>query len=232
MREHFFNMPVYLWLMLFTLSCPLFLSFDKKVHFFRRWKYYFLTFWIPAIPFLIWDEVFTQQKIWGFNKEYLMGWNIGNLPIEEISFFIIVPFALIFIYECVSHQVSYLWLNNRVKPISIFLILLFLFTGLFFYDKKYTSVCFLSAAAGLASLYVYFPTTFFSRFYVSYCIALIPFALINGILTYLPVVWYNHQENLNLRLGSIPIEDAVYNFVLFLMYLAIYEWAKLKGEKS
>jgi ligand-binding SRPBCC domain-containing protein len=58
-------------------------------------------------------------------------------------------------------------------------------------------------------------------------IFLFPFLIVNGILTgsFLadPVVWYNNQENLALRIFTIPIEDFVYGLLLFLMNVTIYE---------
>ncbi|MEZ4686865.1 MAG: lycopene cyclase domain-containing protein [Bacteroidia bacterium] len=51
--------------------------------------------------------------------------------------------------------------------------------------------------------------------------------LVNGVLTALPVVWYNDLENLNLsRLGSIPVEDPFYGMLLLLMNISLFEWFK------
>jgi len=48
-------------------------------------------------------------------------------------------------------------------------------------------------------------------------IHLIPFFAVNGVLTALPIVWYNNSENLNVRLGSVPVEDAFYSLLLLLI---------------
>jgi lycopene cyclase domain-containing protein len=65
-----------------------------------------------------------------------------------------------------------------------------------------------------------------SRFYVGYLFSLIPFFIVNGILTYLPVVTYDNAENLGIRLFTIPIEDTIYCLLLLLMNVTMYEWLK------
>ena len=52
---------------------------------------------------------------------------------------------------------------------------------------------------------------------------LIPFFIVNGTLTVTnivdEVVWYNNLENLNYRLGTIPVEDTIYAFTMILTSL-------------
>ena len=61
---------------------------------------------------------------------------------------------------------------------------------------------------------------------------LIPFFLVNGILTGSfieeQVVWYNNSENLNLRVFTIPIEDTIYAFSLILTNLVLTEYFQKK----
>jgi lycopene cyclase domain-containing protein len=45
----------------------------------------------------------------------------------------------------------------------------------------------------------------------------------NGVLTALPVVIYNNNENLAIRLGSIPIEDFFYHMLYMGAILGLYE---------
>ena len=80
----------------------------------------------PADQFLylVWDYVFTIKNVWSFNEDYILGIKFFELPLEEILFFITVPFACIFIYECLK---CYFKLNvnaNLVKLISVFLLAL------------------------------------------------------------------------------------------------------------
>ena len=59
---------------------------------------------------------------------------------------------------------------------------------------------------------------------MAYLIVQIPFGLVNGVLTSLPVVWYNDLENLGFRLVSIPVEDTMYNMLMLMMTVSYFEW--------
>jgi len=54
-------------------------------------------------------------------------------------------------------------------------------------------------------------------------VMLIPFFIVNGILTGSfidnEIVWYNNDENLGIRLFTIPVEDTIYAFTLILTNL-------------
>ena len=91
--------------MLFVFSVfffPLALSFDKKVAFYKKWEAVLVAMILVGIPFLIHDYFFTEHGIWGFEPEYLSGIYIVNLPLEEVLFFLVVPYACVFCHECIK----------------------------------------------------------------------------------------------------------------------------------
>ncbi len=69
--------------------------------------------------------------------------------------------------------------------------------------------------------------TVLNTFFITFLIILIPFGIVNGILTGSfiaePVVIYNDTENLGIRLGTIPIEDIGYAFSMLLMSLVLIQ---------
>jgi lycopene cyclase domain-containing protein len=70
------------------------------------------------------------------------------------------------------------------------------------------------------------------RFYVAYFVHLIPFLLVNGVLTALPVVWYNNNYNLGVRLTTIPIEDTMYSMLMLLLTISVYELLRRRKPKQ
>jgi len=61
---------------------------------------------------------------------------------------------------------------------------------------------------------------------LAYFVSLVPFIVVDGILTSLPVVEYSDQYIMNIHLFTIPVEDFSYFFLLFLMVTTIYEYLK------
>ena len=72
------------------------------------------------------------------------------------------------------------------------------------------------------------------RFFIMYFVTLIPFFIVNGLLTGSfiseEVVFYDNAQNLGIRLGTIPVEDMVYGMLMLLMNVTWFEW--LKSRKS
>ena len=65
------------------------------------------------------------------------------------------------------------------------------------------------------------------HFFLTFLVMLIPFFIVNGILTGSfidnQVVWYNNAENLGIRMGTIPVEDTIYAYTMILCNLFLTE---------
>jgi lycopene cyclase domain-containing protein len=71
---------------------------------------------------------------------------------------------------------------------------------------------------------------YWSKLVFAYLVILVPFFIVNGILTGTgleePVVWYNDEENLGMRILTIPIEDSIYGFLLIASNITLFEYFK------
>lgn len=228
MPEHY----LYLALDLASISIPLLFSFYKPAPFYKTWKYLFPAILVTATLFIIWDEWFTRLGVWGFNPRYLTGVYIGSLPVEEILFFVCIPYACLFTYFALQHLIKKDYLFPHQELISSAIILIMLMVGMYHIEKWYTGVTFISLGSFLAFQAMKIRPRYMGRFYTAYAVILIPFFIVNGILTGSfieeEVVWYNNAENLGLRLGTIPVEDTFYGMLLILINVVIYEWLKEK----
>lgn len=214
-----------------SLAGPFFLSFDKKVAFYKQWKYVLPAMLLPAVLYIAWDIYFTSKGVWSFNENYITGMHLSNLPLEEVLFFFIVPYCCVFIYACIR---AYFPALKEKKWADVFLMQLaaaLLIAGIFYREKYYTGWTFLLNGVFICFLYLfrsYFRGFDAASFIVSYLICLIPFLLVNGFLTSLPVVQYNDGENLGIRIHTIPFEDSFYGMLLVLMNIVLYERFKSK----
>jgi len=211
-----------------SVLAPFALSFDKKVAFYRRWKALFPATLITAAVFIVWDIYFTKHNVWWFNKDFVTGLFIAGLPIEEWLFFIIIPYCCIFIYEVSRAYLKREW-KTFIIPVNIILFFVFLLITILNIDRTYTAVNF-GMAAFIIGLQFFLKThkTYLFHFYIAYLLSIIPFFLVNGVLTSMPVVGYNNEENLAIRIYTIPVEDFAYLVNLLLMNLNLYEFFKLK----
>ncbi len=208
---------------------PLLLSFDKKVAFYKKWKSVWPAILISAIPFLIWDEFKTDYGIWGFAEDKVLGIYIGHLPIEEILFFIIVPYNLLFVYECLkAYLADYFknW-NTQFVGISAFLSGLLLVGQ---WGQSYSVVVAISVLLGAILFSIYIKDKSYLLFL--FLLHLIPFFIMNGALTSLPVVIYNESEFSGIRMGTIPLEDLFYSLSMMYAYLGIYKYIEEKKRRS
>jgi lycopene cyclase domain-containing protein len=217
---------LYLAINVFSVIVPFIASFYSKAPFFRKWKYLLPAILFPGLFFLIWDEYFTSIGVWGFNDRYLTGVQLGHLPLEEVLFFICIPYACVFTYFALEHLVPKDFLRVYQRQISLVLIIGLLAVGIVFIDRAYTSTSFLFLAGFIAFEEYYRKATYISRFYFTYIVILVPFFIVNGILTgsfiEQEVVWYNNDHNLGVRLGTIPIEDMVYGMLLLMMNVGLF----------
>ncbi len=223
---------LYLLLDIGSLSIPLLFSFHPQLKFYKKWKSLFLAIPLTMLIFIPWDVIFTQQGFWGFNETYFLNIRILGLPLEEWLFFICIPYACVFTHYALLEYFPNMKLKlSTTKWISYCLIALLLLLSIMYYDKWYTMINFFYAAV-LTTIALKANVELLRKFYLTFLVMLIPFFIVNGILTGSfienEVVWYSSREILGLRLFTIPVEDSMYAFTLILTNLLLTEYFQKK----
>lgn len=211
---------LYLWLNLGSFLIPFLFSFHPRLRFYTKWKSLFPAIAIMMAIFIPWDIIFTHKGFWGFNEAYISGIHWFNLPIEEWLFFICIPYACLFTHYALIELFPKLTLRLKTTTyIHVTLCAILVVTLWYNYDRWYTLVNFLYALLLMGYIYNYKPSILQS-FWPTYFVILIPFFIVNGVLTGTgiedQVVWYNNAENLGLRMVTIPVEDTIYNLGMLL----------------
>lgn len=229
-------MSYYFLINIAAISIPFIAGFDRRLSFHRQWKFIFPAMLITMLVFIPWDIFKTAKGVWGFNPDYVQGIYLYNLPVEEVLFFIAIPYACLFTYHALNSLVKKDYIGSGAKAITVILALTLLISGLINIHRTYTSVTFITTSLFLLTHMLTIKDNYLGRFYFTYAIILIPFFIVNGALTGLftpePVVWYDNNENLGIRIGTIPIEDSVYGLLLLLMNTTIYEALRKRKQKA
>jgi lycopene cyclase domain-containing protein len=204
------------------ISVPLLYTPDKRVGYYRRLPAVSFSILVVGFCYLLWDVLVTAQGEWSFNSRYLTGIEILNLPLEEIMFFITVPYSCLFIYEVVLYATK----NSHFKipnGVVIAMIVLLTAASIAFYRQGYTMKALVSCAVFLAATLLLDRSLIRSKqYWLWLVVCYIPFMIFNSVLTALPVVEYNSVAIWGVRFGTIPVEDFFYNYSMLSFYLLFY----------
>lgn len=209
-------------------------SFHKKIQFNRQFTAFLKAITVVGAFFIAWDIWFTRMGVWWFNEDYTLGYKISGLPIEEWLFFICIPFSCVFTYFCLDKFFN-LDFSDRFNGIIVLCmeVICLMIVGLFG-DRLYPLVT--ASVTMVVLLYLYFvvKASWIGRGTVVYLVLLPGFLTVNGILTGTglesPVVNYNPEEILNLRIRTIPIEDLIYGYTQFMLSLYFFKMFQKKKD--
>lgn len=224
------QMYTYLIVNFLTIIICFVFSFHPKIRFDRHFGAFLKASMLVAIPFVLWDAWFTQLGVWWFNDRYLLGLRVLGLPLEELLFFICIPFSCVFTYYCLDSFLKLDWKPRAEKWLVIISAAICLAIGILYLELLYTTITFFATAATLLFLHYVAKVSWLGKASVVYVILLPGFFMVNGVLTgtglETPIVNYNSAEFLNIRMQTIPVEDAVYGYALILWN--IYFFKKLQ----
>lgn len=217
---------LYFGLLLFSMAYPLAQSFEWRITYYQKWHRLWPAIGVMAVIFIPWDIWFTHAGVWWFNDRYITGWKFFGLPIEECLFFVIVPFACIFIYEVLIYFIKKDYLKSPARYVLLSSGIALLYLTFHYRANLYPLVTFgftgvACIAAGIAN------PEWLGRFLMMYIVSWLPFLLVNGALTgnftEQAIVNYHPAEIIGFRVTTIPIEDSVYNLLMLLLVVWVYE---------
>ncbi|MFZ5519167.1 MAG: lycopene cyclase domain-containing protein [Candidatus Zhuqueibacterota bacterium] len=220
--------------LIFTLAViigPLALSFDKRVHFVGKWPGVARAILPTLIIFGAWDSLVAGRH-WWFNPDFTLKPRIAGLPIEEWLFFIVIPYACLFVWEVFAAYFK----NRELRRLNglRFLLMAGIPLGIFIYStgKEYTGLV-IVALGFVGVLDDLLKTKLFGQLRVYQLIAIsMGFMLIfNGYLTWRPVIQYNESFISGARILTIPIEDFGFGLAMILMSTMLYEKFK-RGRRG
>jgi len=219
-------MSAYLLIDIWIIIGPLLLSLNPRFRFDHHLKPLLFSIAVVGAIFIAWDSLVTWRGDWSFNTGFVYPIRCLNLPLEELLFFMVVPFSCLFLYRGLQKYLP-------PKPISYpttynYLLALF-FIGLawIWQARVYTALVMLAVGLLFILQATYFKKTFEQLSYWIW-LGMVTglFLIFNYYLTAGPIVIYNPEAILNLRLLTIPIEDLFYNYLLLTLYLDFYLLAK------
>ena len=97
----------YLLLMGACLLITLPLEFVLGARVWRRPRRLLAAMWLPVLIFVVWDVVAIARDHWTYNAKYVTGRELpGDLPLEELVFFVVIPICGLLTYEAVRRVLS------------------------------------------------------------------------------------------------------------------------------
>lgn len=164
-----------------------------------------------SLPYVVCDH-FVTGHWWTFNPSYVLGVSLGNLPVEEVLFFFVIPWSCLIIWENFKDRVQgkLRWpIAESVSTVST-LLAAWAYLG----ERWYSfAVCAVVALFSLVSIrndrYLQ------KKNFLAFLLGVLGLTLIfNGYLTARPVVLYSPNFMSNVLVGTIPVEDIFYGLVL------------------
>lgn len=92
----------YLAVMAFIFAGTVWLEFALRTRVYRRWRRLLLTVLPVAVVFALWDVYAIGAGHWWFDESMITGVRLpGDLPVDEVVFFLMVPIAAVLTLEAV-----------------------------------------------------------------------------------------------------------------------------------
>lgn len=222
---------VYYFFNLFVLLPPLFISVFSDVKTYKNWRALGAAIVTVSLPFIVWDIWAAAQGHWFFSGSYITAPRIAGLPVEEILFFVTVPFAMVFVWDVLKKHIPSKPFSEILGALGICLVSLAAIVLLLSqWSRGY------SRSAGIAvliSVAIILVSGWWRRniFWWFQLVLLAIFFVANTFLTALPVITYGDASVIGFRVGTIPLEDFFFNFALINSFVLVYDYVARKLTK-
>ncbi|GGH28668.1 lycopene cyclase domain-containing protein [Sphingobacterium alkalisoli] len=217
----------YLLINFFAVIVCFIFSFHPKIKFNRFFVPFIKSAVLVLIPFIVWDAWFTRMGVWWFNDTYLLGVRLLGLPVEEWLFFVCIPFSCVFTYFCLDKFFELDWKPKIDFYFSVLAIVLCLVCALLTVALIYPFITFLLTGLSLVYLKFIAKVSWIGKLSFVYTILLPGFFMVNGVLTGTgldqPIVNYNSDHFMGIRIGTVPVEDAVYGYMMILWNIYFFK---------
>jgi lycopene cyclase domain-containing protein len=200
------------------------ISFITPISRYRRYGPLLISIAIVDPFYIIWDQLAVIYGTWSFNSAEVTGIYFFHLPIEEVAFFLVVPFSTILIYEAVNSHIHGKFKEGTTSAIAMVFFSILIIFGIFNINRSYTSVASFFAAGSIAIGTALDRTLMSSKsLWIYMAVSYIPFVFFDHLMVTLPVFTYGINAIIGIRILSIPLEEFEYVFSLLLLYVIFYD---------
>ena len=187
----------------------------------QDWLRLLQVFVTVSAPFVLLDALSHARGWWAYNPAYVTGHTLLGLPVEEVVFFFVIPFACLYLYSSME----------RLSP-----------TRQLVHARSWHVLCALLGAAAIALMVVeQKERTIIDAILFAVVVCLVAqkppkrvvalwllmviglFLMVNSMLTALPIVTYDIAYGSLYRIGTIPFEDFLYNCSFLLLCLLSWQ---------
>ncbi len=101
----------YLIVMALCVAVTLPLEFVLGARVYRRPRRLLRTMVPTFAAFVAWDVAAIRLGHWTFSPTYTTGWKVGNIPVEELTFFVVIPLCALLSFEAVRQVQRLGWVG-------------------------------------------------------------------------------------------------------------------------
>lgn len=175
--------------------------------------------------------IFNIFGIWGFNSEFLVGIYYRGVPLEFFLFCFSFSFLGINVYQYLNVRFPKNDLQQFSLTLSNLILGLCLAFSFFGYGHWYTMVVFVILFILLLFIEYVNKIRFMYRFYRAYLFCLLPFYICFGIMSKLPILYYDGKQTLGVNVINIPLESHFYVMAMLLLGIYLLEYFSKRKAK-